>query len=112
MGAGIRVLGGALIVGGIVQALTSICVDMDYVPGDPGSQKRCPDTRDENAGVPLMVAGAMAYLGGLIYSLIDTGMAVDRFQDRASESQFGWAPIIIPGQSGTTRTGLSAWLHF
>lgn len=112
LGMGIRFLGGIMVVGGIAQALSSICVDLDYVPGDPGSQKHCPDTRDSNEGTPLILAGAFAHLGGTLYSLFDTGWAVDRYKHRASESQFGCIPTVSPGNGGTTRTGLSAWMRF
>jgi hypothetical protein len=59
-----------------------------------------------------LASGFACYLGGAIYSLIDTGRATDRYLNRKSESQFGWVPTFAPGRNGSSRTGVSAWTRF
>jgi hypothetical protein len=112
LGIGVRTVGGMLFIGGVVAMLDGICVEIDHNPDEPGSSKRCPDRDGGGSAAPLMIAGSLVYLGGTLYSFFDAGWAVDRLRYHPSESQFGWTPTLDLGTSGSTRTGVSAWMRF
>jgi hypothetical protein len=104
LGTLIRVPGMFLVFAGIVQSIGSAFCGMDF-SGD-SNDTQCP----EDDGRGKIKAGAIIYLAGAAYSLIDIPFAAQRRHER--QSRFGLAPILLPDTRGGTSQGLLAWARF
>ncbi|MDQ3001185.1 MAG: hypothetical protein M3Y08_07985 [Fibrobacterota bacterium] len=100
-GLGIRALGGLLTMTGLVLAIgEAFCTE------DEGHE--CNDGSD---GTGFFILGAVTYIGGVVYSLVDTRFSVDRYYARKEDS-YGLAPVLVPQGDGSIKTGATAWMRF
>lgn len=103
IGAGVRTGGAFAAMHGLVLMLD----DMFCSTEDGGA---C----DDNVlALPLYMAGCITYIGGTIYSFVNAGRTVERYNE--SQSRLGiidWSPILAPGAQGGIRTGAIAWTRF
>jgi hypothetical protein len=106
LGIGLRAGGGAIAIVGMARALSNMFCDLDE------SEDRGRSCNENSDGTLLMMGGSLMFLGGFLYSFIDTGRAINRLNARSDESEFGWQPMLIPGKNGDLKTGFSAWAHF
>lgn len=105
LGTGIRTGGAFMALQGTVYLLrNSFC--------DVGDEDEC-DESEADAAAPLLILGTATYLGGAIYSLLDAGWAVQRYNARLDKKRgFGWSPTLSPAPQGGLKPGVLAWMRF
>ncbi len=95
-GMALRGVGGLLFITGVAQALSGACWG-----GDDGSS--CGG--DEDDGEALILLGAGAYVGGMIYDVATAGAAARRY-NRKHGAQMAVAPTMIPAAGGAMAMGM------
>ncbi len=121
VGMAIRAVGvGFFIASGVVDVnagLSSICANPDpsrYLFLPFGDLTSCPDTALYQKADHLATTGEVLFIGGMIYSLIDTYFAVQRGNAAKEEParRFGWSPELAPANDGGLKPGVTAWVKF
>lgn len=105
VGSAIRVTGMFLVAKGILESLASA-----FCGSNAEDESHPPRCSDNNGGGGTAAIGALLYVGGTLYSLIDIPFAGKRKQAR--ESRYGFAPVLIPGPQGGISPGLASWVRF
>jgi hypothetical protein len=60
-----------------------------------------------------ILLGFAMYAGGVMYSLIDAGLTIGRYNaGREEAAGFGWTPTLVAGSGGALKTGATAWIRF
>ena len=69
---------------------------------------------DGGKAAPYLIPGGIAlFIGGTIYSFVNAGRTVERFNDSQSRlGDFGWSPAFAPGSGGAWKSGAIAWMRF
>jgi hypothetical protein len=104
LGTLIRLPGMVLVAAGFVQALGNAFCGMN----SDGEEGRNSCSEDDGSG--LAETGALLYLAGTAYSLVDLPFAVQRKWRR--DARYGLAPVLRPGLQGGASRGLVAWVRF
>lgn len=105
-------LGTGIRTGGAFMALTGIVYLLNDFSCDVADGNVCDEDKDA-AATPLLILGTATYLGGAIYSLLDAGWAVERYNARLdSKRGFGWSPTLAPASQGGLKPGVLAWMRF
>ena len=99
LGVFLRFLGGGM-------AITGLSKSVAWCDSETG--KDCGDDK----GSELMIAGAMLYTGGVVYSLVDGYFSVNRWNIRQDGPDYGFSPSLVPEEDGALRTGAVAWMRF
>lgn len=104
-GLGIRAVGGLITIAGLATIIGDAFCGFD---DSEGEESRCDEQSD---GGPLLILGLATYVGGVVYSLVDTRFSVDRHFRRRQDS-FGVAPVLVPQGEGSIKAGATAWMRF
>lgn len=108
LGFGIRGAGGFITGLGYIFRLGE-----DLCSGTEEFEEEDEDCDEDNVGRALLAVGALTYIGGTLFSLVDAGKAVERHNDRQNQPRvFGWSPTLAPGAQGNLRSGATAWMRF
>lgn len=103
LSSGVRTVGGLMFFAGALNSMTSMsCLERE--PGEPPCESK------SGAGV-LTLLGAVTYLGGTVYSLVDTHKAVVRTHAQTGLT-YGVTPTLALNGDGRSRYGGQAWLRF
>jgi hypothetical protein len=94
----LRGLGAVLVVAGAAESAPGGC-----------SERSSEGTPCRDRGIPIALAGSLAYFGGVAYSLVDTHNAVRR---RNSASRLSLAPSLGTARQGGLQPGLHAQVRF
>lgn len=67
---------------------------------------------DPGEGTGRVLLGAALFAGGTLYSVFDTWLAVDRYEQRARSDAYGFSPTLQLDKEGGLRPGAMAFARF
>jgi hypothetical protein len=100
-GIGIRGAGAAIGAVGFVMALSDAFCGLD--------NGECSDKHGATPAI-LFFGGGLTYVGGVLFSLIDSPLRLA--ENEGPERKFGFAPALLPDSRGGWAKGASAWMRF
>lgn len=112
VGMAVRGTGAALFVYGLSRLSAGEACGMSYADKKDGFENGCQGTI--GAGFILLPLGALALLGGSVYSLADASPAVERWHARRQRAHFtlAWHPTLERAQDGAWTAGARTHLRF
>lgn len=109
---GAGILGTAIRTGGYAMFVLGFVYAVDNLFCSATDDHNC-DSGKDAAAAPLLILGTATYLGGAIFSMLDAGWAVERYNARVDKKRiFGWSPTVAPGPQGGLKPGAMAWMRF